>query len=72
MNLYTKDDVANIIFHNIEDRKKRIKKLDNWLERGILPRKGLTRQFGRDLYFFPDKLEAFIRNEENYENTQKE
>lgn len=32
MNLYTKDDVANIFFHNIEDRKKRIKKLDNWLE----------------------------------------
>lgn len=63
MNLIPKQFVAMEFFPHIEDKKKRIKKLDNWLYRGLIP-KELTKKIGNDTYFYKDKLEEFTSKKE--------
>lgn len=57
---WTKRKVADYLFADmINDPKKRLIKLNNWIARNIIPKKVMNKM-GREIIFFEDLLKEWI------------
>ena len=54
-------DVADYFKIEEKDPQKRKKKIQNWLQRGIIPR-NVTYKMGKDVLFLKSKLDEFVLN----------
>ncbi|MCD7740494.1 MAG: hypothetical protein LUH11_04010 [Candidatus Gastranaerophilales bacterium] len=58
--LWTKRKTADYLFADmIDDPKKRLIKLNNWISRKIIP-KNVTVKMGKEIIFFEDSLKNWL------------
>lgn len=58
--LWSKQKTADFLFQDVIDNPQRRKeKLNNWINRKIIP-KNITGKFGKDVLFFEDELKKWL------------
>lgn len=58
--LWSKQKTADYLFQDvINDSQKRKEKLNNWINRKIIP-KSITGKFGKDVLFFSEDLKKWL------------